>query len=97
MFASRMVVFPSESLPGRKTGVGTVHGAYGSLDDRIGGFLDVTERSELREQILEIPTDAGMLVGSDESDVGVVVQTGIFCGDGADNGATDAGVAHSDI
>ena len=72
-------------------------GKHRARDDRVGGLLDVPERGDLGEEVLEVAADAGVLVRADERDVRVRVHAWIERGELRDDRAPDAGVAHGDV
>lgn len=88
---------PQAELPGREARVRLLHGAHSARDDRVRGLLHVPERSELREQVLEVPADARVLVRPDERDVRIRVHARELAGELGDDRAPHAGVAHGDV
>ena len=82
---------------GREAVVRALHGEHGALHDRGGRLVDVPERGDLGEEVLEVAPDAGVLVRRGEGDVVVVVQVRVLVGQRLDDRAADAGVAHRNV
>lgn len=73
------------------------HGFNCPCDDGVCCLFDITEGGDLWEEVLEVASDAGVLMSRDESDVGVVVEVGVCGGKVGDDRTTDASVAHGDV
>lgn len=70
---------------------------YGTVDDCLCGLVNVAKRGDLGEDILEVATDTGMLMSSDEGDIVACVETGELRGKARDDKAADAVVTHCNV
>lgn len=88
---------PDRQGAGGKRGVCALRGEDCTLDDRCGRSIDVSQSGELREEVLEIASHAGVLVRADERDVLIRVDTGELRAQLGDDGTPDSRVAHCDV
>jgi hypothetical protein len=75
--------------------VGTLYSAQSSLYNGLSRLTNVTERCNLREKVLGVPTNTRVLVGTAEDDIGFIVETRIELFEMVDDGPSDAGVSES--
>lgn len=83
--------------PRREACVGTLHGEDSPCNDGVCRLWDISERRDLGKQVFKVSSDARVLVGPDESDVGVCVDARELGGEVCDNRTANPRVSHGNI
>jgi hypothetical protein len=65
------------------------------LYNGLSRLTNVTERCNLREKVLGVPTNTRVLMGTAEDDIGFTVETRIELLEMVDDGPSDASVSES--